>query len=53
MNYFNIEFGAFDFIVTKSNVWVFLEINPNGQWLWLEQKLNLSISDEILKLLLK
>ena len=40
----DIEFGAIDFIVDKNNNWIFLEINPNGQWLWLEEKLILNIS---------
>ncbi len=45
---FNLVFGAFDFIVTPENEWIFLEINPNGQWLWLEQSLGLDISYHIL-----
>ncbi len=53
MNDFEIEFGAFDFIVNNADEWVFLEVNPNGQWLWLEQELNISISDEIFRLLLR
>ena len=45
--------GAFDFIVTPEDKWVFLEVNPNGQWLWLEQSLNLDISKKILDNLIK
>lgn len=45
---FDLIFGAFDFIVTPENEWVFLEVNPNGQWLWLEQSLDLDISKKIL-----
>lgn len=48
---FQICFGAFDFIVTPANEWIFLEVNPNGQWLWLEQALNIDISGRILDLL--
>ena len=44
---FGLSFGAFDFIVTPEDNWVFLEINPNGQWLWLEMSLNLDISRRI------
>ena len=29
-----LNFGCFDFIVTPSGEYVFLECNPNGQWLW-------------------
>lgn len=50
---FDLTFGAFDFIVNTSNEWFFLEINPNGQWLWLEQELHLDISKEIVQYLLK
>lgn len=44
MEDFGLKFGAFDFIVNKSNEWIFLEINPNGQWLWLEEALDIPIS---------
>ncbi len=44
----NLLFGAFDFIVNNKEEWIFLEFNPNGQWLWLEKKLNLNISKKII-----
>lgn len=31
-----LHFGCFDFIVTPNGDYVFLECNPNGQWLWIE-----------------
>jgi hypothetical protein len=31
-----LNFGCFDFIVTPEGDYVFLECNPNGQWLWIE-----------------
>jgi D-alanine-D-alanine ligase-like ATP-grasp enzyme len=31
-----LRFGALDFIVTPAGEWVFLEINPNGQWVWID-----------------
>lgn len=42
-----IEYGAFDFIVTPDDEWIFLEVNCMGQWLWIEQLANLPISDAI------
>ena len=48
---YNLVFGAFDYIVTPNNNWVFLELNPNGQWLWLEEALNLDISNKIIEYL--
>ncbi|MGH3854500.1 MAG: ATP-grasp ribosomal peptide maturase [Pseudonocardiaceae bacterium] len=32
----DLRFGALDFIVTPAGDWVFLEINPNGQWAWID-----------------
>ncbi|MEU8924596.1 ATP-grasp ribosomal peptide maturase [Kitasatospora sp. NPDC048545] len=29
-----LVYGAFDFAVTGSGAWYFLECNPNGQWAW-------------------
>jgi len=39
-----LNFGCFDFIVTPSNEYVFLECNPNGQWLWIEEETGMKIS---------
>lgn len=46
MDKLNLKFGAFDFIVNNDKYY-FLEINPNGQWYWLEEALNLNISESI------
>jgi glutathione synthase/RimK-type ligase-like ATP-grasp enzyme len=43
-----IEYGALDFIVNKSNNWVFLEVNSMGQFLWIEDLTGLQISNEII-----
>lgn len=40
----NLDFGAIDFVVDKEGNVFFLEINPNGQWAWLETILGLPIS---------
>ncbi len=39
-----IRFGCIDMILTPENRYVFLEINPAGQWLWIEELTGLSIS---------
>lgn len=44
---FNIFYGAYDFIVDPTGGYHFLEVNPAGQWLWIEEKLNLNISESI------
>lgn len=47
----NLSFGAIDIIRNKNGEYVFLEINPNGQWAWLETEAGLKISDEIINFL--
>ncbi|MEU5974915.1 MvdC/MvdD family ATP grasp protein [Streptomyces sp. NPDC047315] len=34
---FDLRYGAFDFIVTPDDEHVFLELNPNGQWLFVQE----------------
>ncbi|WP_458411474.1 hypothetical protein ACNQFZ_11425 [Schinkia sp. CFF1] len=52
MEALQLHFGAFDFIVSDGDYY-FLEVNPNGQWLWLEQELNLHISNAIIQYLVQ
>jgi len=47
LEYFNLNFGCFDFIVDKKNNYIFLECNTNGQWMWLEEEAKLPISAKI------
>lgn len=42
-----LNFGASDFIVTEDGRWLFLEVNPNGQWLWIEGLTGLPIARTI------
>lgn len=44
MNAFGLVYGAFDFIVTPDERFVFLEINPGGQYMWVETKTRLPIT---------
>jgi hypothetical protein len=37
MSHYSLRFGAIDMVVNKNDQWQFLEINPNGQWAWLDQ----------------
>ncbi|WP_263063509.1 MvdC/MvdD family ATP grasp protein [Dickeya dadantii] len=50
MLFFDIDFGCFDFIVFNDK-WFFLEMNANGQWVWLEHETGLEISKEIVRYL--
>ncbi|MEV4107763.1 MvdC/MvdD family ATP grasp protein [Nonomuraea sp. NPDC049695] len=42
-----VSFGAIDLILTPDGEYVFLEINPNGQWGWIEDLTGLPISTAI------
>ncbi len=46
-----LNFGAIDLILTPDGRYVFLEINPNGQWLWVELLTGLPITDSLVRLL--
>jgi glutathione synthase/RimK-type ligase-like ATP-grasp enzyme len=43
MDSFELNFASLDMIVTPEGEYVFLELNPNGQWLWLEYELGLPL----------
>lgn len=45
-------YGAIDMVLTPDGRYVFLEINPNGQYLWIEFATGLPISDAICDLLI-
>jgi glutathione synthase/RimK-type ligase-like ATP-grasp enzyme len=47
----NLTFGALDLILTPDDRYVFLEVNSNGQWAYIENILGLPISDAIAELL--
>lgn len=49
----NLNFAAIDFILDTQENFIFLEINPNGQWAWIEKRLNYNISESIANLLLE
>ncbi len=48
-----LSFGAIDIIKTKSGQYVFLELNPNGQWAWIESDTGLPIADTIIDFLIQ
>jgi glutathione synthase/RimK-type ligase-like ATP-grasp enzyme len=47
-----LRFGAIDLLQTATDDYVFLEINPNGQWLWLEWATGLQLTSALCDLLL-
>ncbi|WP_224372183.1 MvdC/MvdD family ATP grasp protein [Hyalangium versicolor] len=46
-----LSYGAIDMVLTPDGRYVFLEINPNGQFLWIEQLTGMPISEAICDLL--
>jgi glutathione synthase/RimK-type ligase-like ATP-grasp enzyme len=53
MRSFGINFASIDMIVTPEGEFVFLDLNPNGQWLWLEEELGLPLVAGMADLLTK
>lgn len=51
VNFFSLHFGAIDMILTPEGRYVFLEINPNGQWAWVEDLTGMPISEALVELL--
>ncbi|WP_417197729.1 MvdC/MvdD family ATP grasp protein [Bizionia sp.] len=46
-----LRYGAIDFILDNNGNYIFLEINPNGQWAWIEKQTGYKITQEIVNLL--
>ncbi|MGK5550393.1 MvdC/MvdD family ATP grasp protein [Actinomadura kijaniata] len=53
MDELGIVYGALDFIVTPEGEYVFLESNPCGQFLWMENDLGVPMADTLADLLMK
>lgn len=43
----NLSFGCFDFIVDPDGEYWFLECNPNGQWLWIQELTGVNIAGAV------
>ncbi|MCG8411558.1 MAG: hypothetical protein MI739_09770 [Bacteroidales bacterium] len=52
MDYYQLNYGAIDIIVTNDDRYVFLEINPVGEFFWLDKIPDFDISKEIANVLL-
>lgn len=50
---FGLEYGAIDLVRDRSDRLIFLEINPTGDWLWIEHCTGLPITEAIVDLLEK
>jgi glutathione synthase/RimK-type ligase-like ATP-grasp enzyme len=47
MSKLNLRFGAIDLVCDLNGDYWFLEINPNGQWAWIENQTKLPIASAI------
>lgn len=48
---YGLKFGAIDMILTPTGEYVFLELNPNGQWAWIDELTDLPITEALISLL--
>lgn len=53
VGHLGLRYGAIDMIQTPDGRYVFIEINPNGQYLWIEHQTGLPISKAICELLME
>lgn len=51
-SYYGLQFGAIDMAVTPDGKFVFFEINPNGQYLWIENLTGITLSEFMADLLM-
>lgn len=52
MDALRLDYGALDFILTPEGRWVFLEINPAGEYFWLDDLFTPTISESIAEILI-
>jgi glutathione synthase/RimK-type ligase-like ATP-grasp enzyme len=50
LNRLGLVYGAFDFIRTPDGDLVFLEVNPTGEWAWLEDELGFPMREAFIQL---
>ena len=36
VEHYGLRFAAIDMVVNRKGEWIFLEVNPNGQWAWMD-----------------
>jgi ATP-grasp ribosomal peptide maturase len=53
MRVLGLRYGALDFVISPDGRWTFLEINPTGQFGWIENKTGAPLLDHLADLLAK
>jgi D-alanine-D-alanine ligase-like ATP-grasp enzyme len=51
MDSFSLVYGALDFVITPDGEWVFLEINPTGQYGFIEHATGAPLTAQLADLL--
>jgi len=49
MAHYRLRFGAIDMALARTGEWYFFEINPNGQWAWLDMTAGTNIAASFVK----
>ncbi|RFU49587.1 MvdC/MvdD family ATP grasp protein [Paraburkholderia sp. DHOC27] len=52
MQRLGLIYGCLDFVLTPAGEYAFLEINPSGQWGWIDEETHSSITQSIVRLLI-
>ena len=45
---YNLTYSAIDLVLGQDGAYYFLEMNPNGQWAWIEHKTGYAIRDALI-----
>lgn len=53
MEKLGLAYGAIDFVVTPEGEYVFLEVNPSGQFLWADYEAGLPLLDAMCEMLIQ
>jgi glutathione synthase/RimK-type ligase-like ATP-grasp enzyme len=53
INSLGLSYGAIDFLITEDGQLNFLEINPTGDWIWIERQTKLPITKAVVDLIKK
>jgi glutathione synthase/RimK-type ligase-like ATP-grasp enzyme len=48
VQYFGLKYSSMDIVKDRQGRFIFLELNPNGQWGWIEQIVGYPIRDQII-----
>lgn len=53
IEHYQLHFGAIDLLLTSEGDYCFLELNPNGQWVWIELITSMPMSAALIDLLVE